>query len=106
MANIKTGGWCRASSRDGPDVIFFSLGLWHMLHITSVESFGRHLVALQKAADAFAALKQDQQVLLLHLNTTKRRDLLQQHVRTCNVKLCVVPSQDGRMFTGRWQCRW
>ena len=59
------------SNQDGPDVILFSLGLWHMLHITSVELFGRDMVALRQAADAFVALKQEQQVLVLTLHYTK-----------------------------------
>jgi hypothetical protein len=48
---------CRVADGTSPDVVLLSLGLWDMLHITSVESFSHDMGPLQQAADAFVASK-------------------------------------------------
>lgn len=58
MGRIRGVVICRVSNGVSPDVIMLSLGLWHMLHITSVESFSHDMGALHQAADAFVASKQ------------------------------------------------
>jgi len=54
-ATAQLNDWVASGS--SPDVVLLSLGLWHMLHVTSAESFSDDVAALQPAVEAFAAHK-------------------------------------------------